>query len=384
MTQAIVNELFLGAAKIAGLAGLASAVAVLVALLYRWYTHETAPEGITVLAGVGLIAIYLNTTTVLGQFIRGSGNLTLETAMVNTVTFLVAAAAALIGRNIGDRLAREVSSLPGTGRLDTDVTQLVRAVGRVITVTLPPTDTIEDIEGYDPVPHATKEEIGGKSLLFPRRLTIEELRNRIITRLKEDYGIGHVGIEITNTGEVEYLAVGSRASGIGPTLGPGTAAIAIHADPALATSTGDIVQVWRTKSEPERVVTGELRGSIDDIVTIAVDEEDAKALSPVERYRLVTLPADPRPDREFAALLRASDETMGVLTVHDGSQLVGQRLGDLSATVVAVHPADGSVEAIPRRDSTISPGDAVYVIGRPEVFRRLETTQGVTLTEPSS
>lgn len=383
MTQPFVIDLVTGTAQVVGLAGLSGVVAILAALVYRWYTHEAAPEGLTVLAGVGVIAIYLNTTTVLGQVIGGTGHLTLETAIVNTATFLVAAVAALGGRYIGDRIARELTTLTDAGRLESDVSQIVRAVGRVIQVTLPGKEEIEDIEGYDPVPDATKETLAGKTLVFPRRLTIEDLRNRLITRLKEDYGVGHVGLEVTEDGEIEYLALGSRASGIGPTLGPGTAATAIRADPPYAASSGDIVQLWRSGTEPERVATAELRASIDDIVTVALDEEDAKTLSPEDRYRLATLPAEPRPDREFAALLRAADETMGVLVITDDSAMIGQRLEDLDITVVGVLPAGGTVEAIPKRDYVLSPGDTVYAIARPEALRRLETS-GVTMAGPSS
>lgn len=384
MTQPFVIDLVTSAAQIIGLAGLSGAAAILAALIYRWYTHAAAPEGLAVLTGVGVIAVYLNTTTVLGQVIGGTGHLTIDTAIVNTATFAVAAVAALGGRYVGDRLARELTNLSDVDRIESDVSQIVRAVGRVIQVTIPAKEEIEDIEGYDPVPDATKETLAGKTLVFPRRLTIAELRSRLITRLKEDYGVGHVGIEVTDDGEIEYLALGSRASGIGPTLGPGTAATAIRADPAFAASSGDIVQLWRTDSEPERVATAELRASVGDIVTVALDAEDAKALSSANRYRLATLPAEPRPDREFASLLRAADETMGVLVIPDDSGLIGQHLGDLDITVIGVLPAAGPVEAIPKRDYVLAPGDTVYAIARPEALRRLEATAGVTTAEPSS
>lgn len=384
MTQLVAIDLVTGTARIVGLGAVAGAIAVLVALVYRWYTHDRIPEGVSVLAGVGVIAVYLNTTTILGQVIGGTGHLTLEIAIVNTATFLVAAAAAIGGRSVGDRLAREITDISGRRRIDGDVSQIVRAAGRVITVTLPPADAIEDIEGYDSVPAATKEALGEKTLVFPRRLTMAELRDRLVTRLKEDYGIGHVGVELADDGSIEYLAVGSRASGIGPTLGPGTAATAIRADPAYAASSGDVVQIWRSTPEPERVATAEIRASVGDIVTVALDEPDAENLSPNERYRLVTLSAAPRPEREFAALLRAADETMGVVTIADGSGLVGKRLDDIDATVVAIRPEGGSVEIVGTGGYALSSGDTVYAIARPETLRRLETAANRAEAESSS
>ena len=86
----------------------------------------------------------------------------------------------------------------------------------------------------------------------------------------------------------------------------------------------------------------------------------------------MTLPADPQVDREFAGLLRAAAETMGVVSVAAGSELVGATPGALDATVVAVRSAAGTVEAIPSRSLTLAAGDAVYAVGRPETLRRLE------------
>ncbi|MFC7026411.1 hypothetical protein ACFQH8_00435 [Halomicroarcula sp. GCM10025710] len=56
------------------LLGLAIAVATvsgLVALLYRWYVREHVPNGLAVLFGLTVVALYLGTTTALGQVIGG-------------------------------------------------------------------------------------------------------------------------------------------------------------------------------------------------------------------------------------------------------------------------------------------------------------------------
>lgn len=370
---AVAIDLMSGMARIVGLSVLSAAVAAGIALLYRWYARATVPEGLTVLAGLAIVAIYLNTTTALSQVIGGAaGLLDLDTALVNTTTFVIAGFATTFGRRIGDRIAREGIIISGVREFDTDVSRVVKAVGRVITVTLP--DEIEDIEGYDPVLSSTKEELAGKTLLFPRRLTVAELRDRLVARLKDDYGVGHVDLDIDEEGTIEYLAVGSRAAGIGPTLAPGMAATAVRADPAYSASPGDIVQVWRTDPQPERIATAELRGTVDDIVTLALDETDARMLDPTVRYRLVTLPAEPRAELEFASMLRAAAETMGVTTVEAGSGLEGKSLGELDVIPIAIRPADGdrSIEAIPSRSRVLVPGDLLYAIARPEALRRLE------------
>jgi len=256
---------------------------------------------------------------------------------------------------------------------------MVRSVGRVISVTLP--KEVEDMESYDPVTDETKAELAGKTLLFPRRLTVEELRSRLNSRLKEDYGVGYVDVDLTANGTVEYLAVGSRAAGVGATIAPGTVAVAIRADPPHNAASGDQVQVWSTGETPQRLTNAELRGVAGDTVTLAVDDADAELLSPTETYRLVTLPAEPQADREFATLLRSVDETMSTVTVGAGSELVGETAQTISTAVLAIK-SEGKIIALPDRDCAFAANETLYVLGRPDVLRGLETQ--ATAVEPTS
>lgn len=372
-------------ARIVGVVLLGGAIAAAAAIVYRWYADERIQEGLAVLVGLATVAIYLNTTAAIGQVISpgASGGLfDLEAALVNVVTFVVTAGAALVGRRVGDRLAVEVAVLTGRRELEADVGRLVTAVGRVIAVTIP--EDIDDIEGYDPVPPEIKEAMAGKTLLFPRRLTIADLRDRLRSRLADDYGVGHIDVELADDGSIEYLAVGSRAAGLGPTLAPGTAAVAARADPPFAASSGDVVELWRDDADPEQVAVGELRAAVDDLVTVALDESTARDLPPDVRYRLVTRPAAPQADREFAGVLRAADETMGAVTVAPGSELVGTPIAETEVAVVAVQPADDDLLAVPPRSRPFEPGDVVYAIGRPNLLRQLEATAAAPKPQPSS
>ncbi|MGM0590104.1 MAG: TrkA C-terminal domain-containing protein [Halobacteriota archaeon] len=350
------------------------------ALLYRWYTREQSPLGPVILVGVATVAVYLNTVGLFGDLLteESATVFQLETVVFNLVSLGVATAAAVSGRGLGDRIATDIFAVAGVRELDTEVSRIVKTVGRVTSVDLP--DEIGDIDGYDPVAAETKAAIGGKTFLFPRRLTVAELHDRLANRLKDDYGVGHVDLEVDDAGRVEYLALGSRAAGIGPTLAPGTVAVALQADPAAGASPGDVVQVWATEPRPTREFTAELRATVGDVVTLSVDATDASTVDAGETYRIVTLPNDPRIDRDFASLLRVSDETMGVVTVGVDGPLVGETVGDLDVTVTAVRDESGAVEAIPRRARTLSAGDVLYVVARPEALRRL----GVTGTEETT
>lgn len=371
------------AARVVGMAVLAGALAGLVAVAYRWYADERVQEGLTALIGLAGVAVYLNTTTALGRAIGGSAGLfDLEGALINVATFVLAGLATQVGRTAGDRLAIESSVVSGRRRLPTDVSRLVQSVGRVTSVKLP--DEVEDIEGYDPVDRETKAALARSTLLFPRGLTVEELRDRLRSRLAEDHGIGHVDVELTDDGRVEYLAVGSRAAGLGPTLAPGTAALAVKADPAYSASSGDAVELWLDHDAPERVAVGELRARAGDVVTVAMETDEALGLDPEPRYRLVTRPAGHRPDREFASLLRVADETMAAIEISEGSALAGTPLADLSVTVVAVQPAEGALVAVPQRSRTFVAGDVVYAVGAPEALRGLEAAAAPPEPEPSS
>lgn len=370
--------------SMAGLTLLAGVVAAVVAVGYRMYALDSVPPGLSTLAALASIAVYLNTTAALGQVIGGrTGLLDLDAALVNVSIFALGAGAAIVGRRVGDLMAREIGAMSAGRELDTDLRRLVRTVGHVTAVALPEAERIEDLEGYDPVPAATKEVLGGKTLLFPARLTVGALHDRLVTRLKDDYAVGHVSLDLDPEGTVEHLAVGSRASGIGPTLPPGTGATAIRADPPFSASAGDVVQLWTTEGPPERVTTAELRAKAGDVVTISLDETEAESLDTERPYRLVTMPGTPRAEQEFAGLLRAADETLGVVTVEDGSWLVDRRVDDLDVVAIAIRPTDGPVEAIPSRSREFRSGDTVYAIGRPEALRRLETQAEAAEAEPS-
>jgi hypothetical protein len=348
------------------------AVTGLTALVYRWDTRERIQLGLSLLLGVGTVGAYLNTVGLLNTVItdQGGGIFEPEAVLFNVVALGVAVLVAPVGRRGGDRLATDLFAVSGAKQLDAEVSRIVRTVGRVTPVELP--DEIGDMTGYDPVADDVKASLAGKTLLFPRRLSVADLRQRLVARLADDYGVGHVDLDLDADGTVSYLAVGSRAAGLGPTLPAGAVAVAVRADPPPTASPGDVVQVWTTAPEPKRLATGELRATADDTATLVVDEADATALTSDEQYRLVTLPAEPQADREFAGLLRAADETMGVVTVAEGSGLVGRSVGDLAVSVAAVRPAGGTVEAIPGRTRLLAAGDTLYVIARPDLLRKLE------------
>lgn len=355
--------------QLLGLAALAVILSAVVALAYRSFADEVVPRWLAVLAGVSGVAVYLGTTPALETVVReGVEPGEVETALFNVGALVVGGGGALLGRLIGDRFGAEVVPWSPTQDVDDEVSQLAQTVGQVTTVSLP--TQVDDAAGYDPIPARTKESLEGKKLIFPRGLTVDGLEKRVKEQLRSDYGIGTVDVEF-DEGDVSYLAVGTRAAGIGSTLPPATNAVALRADPGFSASTGDIVQVWEPDSM-QRILTGELRGVADDVVTIAIDAGDTPKVDPTRRYRLVTLPVEDRPDREFASLLRAAEETFSTVTVEAGSPLHGLPLAALDVTVTAVRPDDGEPVPFPDGEYRLAPGDLVFAIARPAALRRLE------------
>jgi len=376
MVTPVVEAGFAAAARIAGLATLSGGVAFAAAVAYRWYGRTPIPEGPAVLLGLSSVALWLNTTATLIGAIGGSDALVEPTTALYTVgAFVVGGIAADLGRRAGDRVATESATLSAgvSGSLDGDVSRLVRSRGRAIRVTLP--DEIDDVEGYDPVDDDRKADIAGTTLLFPQGLTVGELRERIVARLEDDYGVGYVDVDVAADGAVDHLSLGRRQAGLGRTLPPGTVGVAVRADPAFSASPGDAVEVWTSGADAERVATAELRAAVGDVVTLVVDERDADALAEDRHYRLVTLPREPQADRELLAGIREADEVAGVVTVAEGGDLDGTLVGDVPATVVAVNGLDG-LEGTPRPGRALRPGDRVYALGRPEQLRRIGARSG--------
>jgi hypothetical protein len=364
----------------AGLVIVSGLVAVLSGVVYRIYMGERVQSGLAILVSLAVVALYLNVKSALGEVAAGvTDPLALEAVIFNGGTLVAATLVVPVGVRVGDKIAMNLSVASG-GVREADFSRLVRSVGRSITVTLP--SDIETVEGYEPVADEVRTALEGKELVFPGGLTVNKLRDRVIERLREDHGIGYVDLEMDEDGTVPHLGIGSRPRGIGPTLGPGTAAVAVSGDPAYAASSGDAVQLWTTGETPERVASGELRGRVEDTVTLALDAHEAPAVAGKE-YRIVTVPNTPKPEHEFRSILRAADETMGAVTVTEGGPLVGLPVGALRATVVAIAPEDGPIVVVPPRTRVLSDGDVLYLVAAPSLLRRIETTAPGSRTESS-
>lgn len=367
-----------GMIRLFGTSLLGFAVGVVVGFLYRTVTNDRIPLQVPVIAALGVVGLWLNTSNVLVRFVEQTtgGQLPImENTTVNVLALIGGGVASVGGAYAGDRLGPNVLALVGRQTLDTEVSNFVRTVGRFITVTVP--KEIEDLEGYEPIDEETKTEIAGRELVFPRGLTVDQLHERLISRLKEDYGIGHVDLELTEDATVEYLAVGSRAAGIGSTLPPGNVAVAVDANPVFNASPGDRVSLWKRGDDvSERLLVGELRATSDDVVTLIVDTNRRSKIDQTQKYDLVTLPSRKRAENEFAALLRSANATMASIEISPGSEVAGLPIGSLRPTLIAIQGPDGQVETLPEHNRLLKAGETIYVVARHDKIRKLEQAAG--------
>lgn len=350
--------------------GLLSAlVATVAAFGFRAATTRRLPLGAAAVLSLGAVALwFLGRILADEPVLRGQPLVHEATALYALLTFLLGALAAGVGWRLGDYVARDVydvAAIPGDG----ETARLLRSAGLAVEIRLP--DRIGDAEGYPAVDEATKRDLAGRTLLFSRRLSTDELTDRLERRIERDFELGHAHATVTDAGAVDRFAVGARRSRLGPSLPPGTAAVAVEADPASEAARGDPVEVWRDDGDGTRLIaTGVLRAKLGDVVTVVVEDGDVEAFDRDATCRLTTLPEKPTDVADLVAVVRSVDEAVTAVDVASGGPLEGEFVSWLPATVVVV---DRESQPVPFPDDreTLQAGDTAYVLGKPAEMRRL-------------
>ncbi|QSG12878.1 TrkA, K+ transport system, NAD-binding component [Halapricum desulfuricans] len=353
--------------RILGFGLLAGVVTVLVAVVHRWYSRRRLAAGVGLLVGLSVPSAWLYVEAVT------DGSLVSPTPLFHRASgayvlgvFVAAAVASVVGRRIGDRIARDVYDIDDVNASG-PAARLVRAGNLAVPVTLP--DAIERLDGYEPVGEATRARLAGRTMLFPRRLAADELGDRLAERVREDFDVDHVHATVGPDGTVERFAVGTRPSGLSPRVPPGVGAVGIVADPPASVGAGDPVEIRDDRGDTTRpVATGSVRATDGDVTTVAVDADDASALDG-DQYRLLVRPDGVDDARELAEHVWESDSTVTTVSVTAGSSMVGEFVGWLPGDVLLIERE----EPIPFPDDsvTLQAGDSLYVLGTPSQHHRL-------------
>jgi uncharacterized protein with PhoU and TrkA domain len=110
---------------------------------------------------------------------------------------------------------------------------------------------------------------------------------------------------------------------------------------------------------------------------VAVPREDAAALLRVDRGRVVVRARGTRREFELVALLRRAGKAVRRVTVREDGTLDGITLGTASVrethgiAVLAVRGPGGWAFA-PRGNTTLAPGDELFVVGTREALDAFE------------
>lgn len=367
--------------NIIGFALFAGAVAVGAAFVYRGTTTFEMPVGVGVILGAGVIALWLNITAIdAGPFIRETPLVDPSSGYYLAGVFLGATVLAEGGRRIGDYLACDVYSIERINSSG-EAADVVRAGGVAITVRLP--ETIDDLEGYPPVDEAVKRRLAGKEMLFPRRLSIDELADRLERRIEDDFAVGHASVELTSDGTIDAIAVGSEATGIGPSLPPDSLAVAVRGDAVGQTSLGDSVEVWETEEQRQLVATGRIRSTAGEITTLVISDAERDAFDAETRYKLTTRPEVPNEVDAFVSVVSATEETIMRCSVDAGGPFEGEFVSWLPVTVMVVE-REGEVIVFPDDNLTLQATDTLYVFGGPADLQALATYETASTDEQPS
>jgi len=356
--------------RILGFGLYASVVAMGVSFLYRGYSTRPLPVGLGVLLGLSFVTMSLNIDALTQlSIIADTPKLHHASAAYLLGVFSAGAVTADVGRRIGDHFAADVFDVP---RIDAggEIARLVQSAGLVVELSLP--DAVDDIDGYPAVDDETKRLLSGRHMRFPRRLSEADLESRLAARIERDFDVGHVHAEIEADLSVSSLAVGRRPSGVGPSLPPGTVAIAVEGNPSPSASTGDPIEVWTAGGDDtgRLVATGTIRETVGDVATVTVGRDDATAFDPDRSYRLVTRPDTASDVNELVATVWEAEETVTAVTVGDGDPLLGEFVDWLPVAVLCI-VREGEPIPFPAANETLDVGDTVYVLGTPGGLHRL-------------
>jgi len=353
---------------ILGFGLLAAVVATAFAFVFRALSARSTPVGVTAILGLGAVAAVLNATAVSGSsLVAGTEIVYYGTGAYLLGVFVTGSVGAEVGRRLGDHVARDVfdvAAIDASG----EAAAILQSAALVTPVELPA--EIADLAGYATVGKSTKRRLAGRELVVPEGLSNAALESRLRARIRRDFDVDSVHVDVDDDRTVRSLAVGRQPGGVGPLLAPRTVALAVEGDPAPDASTGDPVELWpRGDGSNEPVATGSVQATDGDVTTLAVDADDVDAVTPGETYRLLARSGEPSDVHELVATLRETDATVTKATVEEGGPLHGEFADWLPVTVLVIE-RDGERIPFPAANETLEPGDTVHVLGTPEGLHR--------------
>ncbi len=391
------------------LAGIVPAfVAGSLGFVVRYFTGVTLP-------GFGVVVLALAIASVNGGLLALADPTILRAPRLLVAT-LVVLMLALYAHNAGDRLGAELPrrvsfSSIRKRTLSTDVVEFVGEFGRV---TVRPTGAIRDVQGYPPLSPDLRTTIAEDSWHLPADLPLSELETRLEDRLRTEYDLADVAVEIDERGRAT-IAAAPPSSGLSRRVPDRHRAVSVDALVPTGLARGDSVVVTAGEETVSGTVLSARTGADDEFargdadesttddgplesppasgarpggtataggegrVTVAVARHRAAALLAADRARVTVLSRATSPEFDALSLLRRAGYAVRRISVRSETPVDGSSWATDDVATLAVRRRGSEVNGrrrgwvfAPGIERPLEPGDEAFVAGRESAFDRLE------------
>jgi hypothetical protein len=375
--------------------------------VFKYLTNVTVP-------GFGVVVLALAIAGINGGFLA-LNDPTLRQNVSGTVVIIAIIVVLMLtlyahakGDELGATFPHRVSLRGIRERtLSSDVVELVGSRGEI---RVEVTGEVADIEGYPPVPDPIRTGIREGDWRLPADLPLSELESRLAERLRTEFDLTEVNVEIDERGRAS-VAAAPPLSGLSKRVPSGHRAVSVQTLVPSGLARGDEVTVVTAESRVEGTVLSiksgggskatdggrpltdggaadGTEGAVtpsppravaggDGRLTVAVSRSDAQALLRADRPRVVVGSRGIRREFELLSLLRRAGRRFSRVTVRPGGPLDGTTIGstDVRGTygvvLLAVRHPDGWTVA-PRGSESLTGGDEVFAVGTREQLDAFE------------
>jgi hypothetical protein len=322
---------------------------------------------------------------------------------------LIVAMLSMYAHSKGDAMATTAPRRPsladlGERTLSLDLADLV---GGRDEVRIHVTGTVADMEGYPPLSEELRAEIRSAELTFPTDLRVPELEERVADRLRTEFDLGEVSVDIDERGRASVTAA-PPFSGLSKRVADGRHAVSVDGRIPTGLARGDEVTLITTAAQVRGTVVSARTGDREprpDIehrsadepaesesplpvraptteggegrLTVAVTRTDVQPLLRAERAKVVVESRGTRREYEVVSLLRRADKRFRRLTVGPDSPLAGTRFADLrlredhAVDVLAIRRDRGWALA-PDADTVLGREDAILAVGDRDALEQFQ------------
>ncbi len=363
---------------------------------FKYVTGVTIPGLGVVVLGLAIAGVNGGLLALNDPAVRSAANAPTLVVAILVVLMLTLYAHAR-GDALGARLPRRLNLRKLADRtLSADVIEIVDA-RRQVRVRV--TGEVSDVEGYPGLPADLRAALRAVTYSFPADLPVADLERRAAERLRQEFDLAEVRVEVDDRGRATVAAAppvgtvskrvesGERAVSLATLVPTGvvrgdavtvlsdgetfegrvvaarSAGVAVSAPPPADATDGD------PASDPEATPTAPTTAGGEGRVTVAVPADRAAALLERAPTQVAVRPRESSREYELVSLLRRAGNRFERVTVREDGPLDGVTIAGADVrrrhgvTVLAVR-SGGEWRLGPDGGTTLSAGDDLYAAGR--------------------